>query len=475
MARPARLLPFLLACAAAWPAEFAAVRHTIRNAISQGKAASVALSVSRRGEILLQEAHGWADRKRRIPATAETPYSLASVTKPITATALMLLVQRGLVDLDRPINDYLGEAKLVARVGDAAQATVRRVAAHTAGLALHYHFFPLDENFPRPPMIDTIRRYGVIMSPPGRRPEYSNLGYGILEYVIEQVSGTSYGRFLQQELFAPLGMRNSSVPTDAPPPLAAVRYRDPDTPLPFYDFDHRGASAVYAGVRDLTRFAMMHLGQLDGPLDAKFIRAMRQPSDSGARRTYGIGWRLGRRLVSHSGAMAGVRTVLILVPDEAISVAVLANGQGDIALRVANELLQAVRPGLSLASATPRPARRPPRRLRGHWTGEVQTWAGSRPIELRFQRGRAQARLADQPFAPVSALRYRDGIISGVFPGDVRTPDASRKPHRLRFKLAWEGGRLQGAITAVTIPSSSLPNALSYWTQLSPQGAPRRP
>ncbi len=81
------------------------------------------------------EAFGWADRERRVVATPHTLYSLASISKPITATALMVLVERGVVDLDRPIDDYLGTATLTAHLGDARDATVRRIANHTVRLA----------------------------------------------------------------------------------------------------------------------------------------------------------------------------------------------------------------------------------------------------------------------------------------------------------------------------------------------------
>ncbi len=109
------------------------------------------MAVAHEGEIIWEEGFGWADRENRTPASEHTLYSLASISKPITATGLMLLVERGKVDLDKPIDDYLGEAKLRARVGDASEATVRRVANHTSGLPLHYQFFYEDEVVPAPP------------------------------------------------------------------------------------------------------------------------------------------------------------------------------------------------------------------------------------------------------------------------------------------------------------------------------------
>src|SRR5437588_5532254 len=132
--------------------DFGTVRELIRTRLVEQSLPSLAVAVAREGQIVWEEGFGWADRENRVPATEHTMYSLASISKPITATGLMLLVERGQIELDRPINDYLGDAKLTARVGDAVGATVRRVANHTSGLPLHYHFFYQDEPYRRPPM-----------------------------------------------------------------------------------------------------------------------------------------------------------------------------------------------------------------------------------------------------------------------------------------------------------------------------------
>src|SRR5579872_2497331 len=95
-----------------------------------GGVPSIAVAVARHGRVVWEQGFGWADRENRVAATEHTMYSLASISKPVTATGLMTLVQSGRIGLDRPINDYLGDAKLRAWIGDAQQATVRRVANH---------------------------------------------------------------------------------------------------------------------------------------------------------------------------------------------------------------------------------------------------------------------------------------------------------------------------------------------------------
>jgi CubicO group peptidase (beta-lactamase class C family) len=131
---------------------FDGVREYIHTRMVEDAVPSIAVAVAQDGEILWEEAFGWADREGLVAATPHTMYSLAPISKPITATGLMVLRERGLLELDRSVNDHLGDAKLTARVGSAEDATVRRVANHTSGLPLHCHFFYEDEPYTRPPI-----------------------------------------------------------------------------------------------------------------------------------------------------------------------------------------------------------------------------------------------------------------------------------------------------------------------------------
>jgi len=277
-------------------AQLEEVRAAIPGMLAEDGAASIAVAVARDGEIIWAEGFGWADRELRRPATEHTLYSLASISKPITATGLMVLVERGLIDLDRPIDDYLGAAKITARGSDASAATVRRVANHTAGLPLYFQFFYRDEDYPRPPMDETIRRYASLVSPPGETWRYSNLGYGMLDYIVERVSGTSFADFMRQEVFLPLDLTHMTV--DIGPGLehlAATRYTPAGVPLPFYGFDHPGASAVFSSVHDLARFGMFHLGQIQPDQHAVLSPAsraemLRPTAEIGGGLHYGVGW-----------------------------------------------------------------------------------------------------------------------------------------------------------------------------------------
>ena len=110
--------------------DFSAVVSQMQGQVAAG-VPSIAIAVAWHGKVIWEHAEGMSDKEGKIRATVHTPYSLASISKTITATALMKLVERKKVDLDQPVNRYLRTAKLSSPMWDVSQATVRRVANHT--------------------------------------------------------------------------------------------------------------------------------------------------------------------------------------------------------------------------------------------------------------------------------------------------------------------------------------------------------
>ncbi|MHC9086075.1 serine hydrolase domain-containing protein [Luteimonas sp. RIT-PG2_3] len=477
--------------AVATQAEFDALRARIRKELADNpQVPSITVAVARDGKIVWEEGFGWADRETRRAATPDTPYSMASISKPITATGLMTLVRDGKLDLDRPANDYLGEAKLVARVGDARDATVRRVANHTAGLPLHYQFFYVDEPVRRPPMEETLRRYGNLVTAPGEIYEYSNLGYGVLDDIIARVSGQSYIDYMRTQVFEPLGMTHSSV--DIAPQLqkiAATRYGFDGKPLPFYDFDHPGGSAVYASAHDLIRFAMFHLkNHLPDQkqiLDDATIDAMHKPTASEGKGPdaggYGVGFGFdlkgGHKVVSHTGSMGGVQTQMQLYPDANIAVVVLSNSGSRLPSKIADAIARQLLPNWpaeAAASNNSEPATpfAAPAALLGRWTGAVVTEAGDVPVELEFQAdGDVHARFGKQLETLVNNPRFEDGRFFGQVVSRVDTEDTLRHPSTTRLSMTLRGNVLNGSASSVNW-GTDLPqdpktrNAVSHWIEV---------
>lgn len=461
---------------------FDAVRARIRRQMTETAVPSIAVAVARDGKIVWEEGFGWADREKRIPATAHTMYSLASISKSITATGLMVLVRSGKIDLDKPVNDYLGDAKVRARAGDAAQATVRRVANHTAGLPLHYQFFYAGTPFRPPSMDDTILRFGNLMNEPGEQYGYSNLGYGILDHVIARVSGKTYADFMRTSVFFPLGLTRMSVHVG--PNLeefAATRYGPDAFPLPHYDFDHVGASAVWASAHDLVRFGMFHLkAHLEDQkaiLPDELIDAMqKQTATSGPQAGYGIGWELsersGYRVVAHSGGMPGVATTLRLVPSEKLAVAVLSNAMAGLPHLIADDILAAAVPGWKAVRTGGQAPYAPlPKELLGTWKGRVATYKADLPFTVRFiESGDVHAQIGRQLTMLWNDVRWDGARVHGRMPGDLGIEECARGPKTLEFALKLRGKTLSGPVSAMSPMGDPRPSgAVTQWVELTRQ------
>ncbi|MBL6852711.1 MAG: beta-lactamase family protein [Alphaproteobacteria bacterium] len=442
---------------------FDGVRESIRTMLVERRVPSVAVAVAQHGRILWEEGFGLADRERNIPATANTMYSLASISKPLTATALMTLVRAGKIDLDKPINDYLGTAKLTARVGDARDATIRRVADHSSGLPEYHQFFYYNEPWRRPSVDETIRRYGNLVAPPGEHFEYSNLGYGVLSDVISRVSGKSFADYMRDAVFRPLGMARTAVrPDPSPSDGQAIGYDDHGEPIPYYNTDHDGASAVYASAHDLVRFGMFslkaHLVDQTAVLPDSLIDAMQAPAvDQGDGTWYGLGWEIshasGYRIVSHDGGMPGVRTELRLVPAAGLAVVVLCNANDRIAPMVADEILAVMLPNYNVPSNPPKPQRPdfvPPPELVGIWKGKISTYSADLPLTLQVMAsGEVQVELGSQLKTLLNHPHISsDGYLVGAADGSLEIADAARRPYVLAFKLKLRGKTLSGAVKA---------------------------
>ena len=246
---------------------FKVVATTIERELANQGVAALSVAVAHHGDVIWEQGFGAADVRTGRRATPHTPFSLASISKPVTATGLAVLAERDCIDLDSPIERYLGGARLSAASPstDVSGATVRRVANHTAGLPLHYQFFFEDEDAERPPFAETVRLYAKLATPPGSHYQYSNLGYGLLDDILARRGGHgSYARFMDREIFGPLGLRNTAVDFGEGERLkaqAAVRYTAEGEPIPFYGFDHPGGSAVWSSAHDLLQFALFHLGR----------------------------------------------------------------------------------------------------------------------------------------------------------------------------------------------------------------------
>jgi CubicO group peptidase (beta-lactamase class C family) len=472
--------------------QFEPVRQRIAKALTDTNVPSIAVAVAREGMIVWEQGFGWADRENRVPASEHTLYSLASISKPITATGLMVLKERGKLDLDKPANDYLGDVKLRVRVGDPAEATLRRVANHTAGLPLHYQFFYADESYRAPARDETIRRYGNLVTAPGERFQYSNLGYGVLDYVIERAGGRKFADVMREEVFLPLGMTHTSV--DVGPglePHQAIRYTPEGRRIPFYDFDHPGASAVFASAHDLVRFAMFHMKEhladqrpilSDAAIDEMQVATAHSPGGGG----YGVGWGVndanrGYHSIQHSGGMPGVSTLCSFVPSQRVAVVVLCNTGSPLVGYLNDMIYKIVLPerkaegGSSTKGSPDSASNEPPPRsqLLGRWKGSLSTYKNDVPLVLSIKAlDDARVKLGKQLETLLSDATYSGGYLRGRFAGEIDYDDARGRGYQLQLELKLRDGVLNGPLIVTTLPDGRGSSATSHWVNLKRESGP---
>ncbi|MEU6646249.1 serine hydrolase domain-containing protein [Saccharomonospora sp. NPDC046836] len=297
---------------------------------------------------------GYGDAGDGRPVTARTRFLAASLSKSLTATAVLRLVDDGAVALDAPVRRYLPEFTTAAPAA-ADRITVRHLLNQTSGLA--DTGFP-EMTLPQPDSIAqrvTSLRDAEPVSSPGSQFHYFNPNYAVLARIVEVVSGRPFAEALDSQVLTPLGMRDStSVVTTAElpsraPGLArghvvavgtAITHDEPAGYL-------AGSGGVVTTAGDLGRFLQMQLsgGTLDGVrvVSAGAVTTMHTPPPS-VPGGYAMGWFAHQGLLEHNGVLTGFYAEQALLPSADLGVAVLANsyhsltGVQGLARRIANVL-----------------------------------------------------------------------------------------------------------------------------------------
>jgi CubicO group peptidase (beta-lactamase class C family) len=488
------LIALTAVAASAETPDFTALEQRVQREIDGGTLPSLAIAVTQDGRIVYSRAFGRADLAQQRPASTHTAYALASATKPITATAVLQLAERGKLDLAAPASRYLRPWRLKRPVRDWPEPRVDQLLDHTAGLATYAQIHYGDDITRAPAFARSVERYGVLVQPPGRVAEYSNLGYGLLGHIVEQRSGRRFGDYLERNVFEPLGMKDAFV--DAPASAdadVATPYDAQNQALSKLHNDTPGAGNVYASAEDLIRFAQFHLdpaGAKASVLSPESVRRMQQKSDPQALHHYyagayyGLGWYVrpddgGQRLVWHEGGMPGASTIIKLLPERRIGVVVLANKTevNAITQAAADDALRAVLPGYA-PGALDATANYVPyadqATFRGRWRGSITVDGKALPCEVEFGAdGRATITFAIKP----GSSEHERGEFRGIVYGDsfvgavpLKLPiaaQAGRENPLLLVKLLRTGDVLQGSLVAYASPAR-LEFLLPFAVRLAP-------
>ncbi len=306
-------------------------------ALARGDAAGAVVVVVKDGKVLTQRGFGYADVGTRRPVDPETTlFRQASVSKLITWTAVMQLVEQGKIDLDRDINAYL-DFRIPAFAGK--PVTMRNLMTHTGGFDEVQRGLNSYDPKKIPSLGDALKRQVPHrIFAPGTTPAYSNYGTSLAGYIVERVSGLSYNDYVERHIFAPAGMTRSTfrqpLPVALRPLMASGYMLGSGKPGRFELSSLAPSGAMTASGADMGRFMLAHLadgGALMKPATAaqmhNTILRLIPPLNGMALGFYEQNIN-GRRALSHAGDSLNFHSQLWIFPEEKVGIYMSMNAAG---------------------------------------------------------------------------------------------------------------------------------------------------
>lgn len=308
------------------------------------------------GELAYTGAFGVKNKVTGAPMTLDAVFHSASVSKPFAATAVMHLVERGKLDLDKPVVTYLPYFKLGS--GDYHNITIREILTHRSGMP-DVEDYQWDQ-----PQLDKGAAERFVRSianekpigPRGGQYDYSNMAFDVLADVIYKVSGQPYEDYLKQHILIPAGMKNSTfyypeVPKrQATSPHETEKMKISVRKVYPYNRRHAPSSTLNTTALDLAAWGILNLnrGTINGkrllkPESYRELFKAQAPANGDAK--VGLSWFLydfeGHQMIGHSGGDPGYRSQFAMIPDKGIAVALLCNSDNIYTEDIRNTLLEA--------------------------------------------------------------------------------------------------------------------------------------
>lgn len=305
--------------------------------------AGAVVAVVKDGELFFAKGYGSADIENGTPVDPErTGFSLGSLSKLVTWTAVMQLVEQGKLDLNADINTYLKDTQIPATFPE--PITLADLMTHTAGFEeLATGRFPLEIESVLPLDANIAERMPARVRPPGTTLGYSNYGASLAGFIIEEVSGMPYEQYIEDNIFEPLGMTRSTFLQPPPAALAddlAVGYM-------YTQGDYRPrqewmqgspAGALSSTAADMARFMIVHLqdGRYEEARILQESTAQEMHRLQFSKHPKADGWTYGfkatevngERIIWHSGSIGVFRSSMILLPERDLGLFVSFNGAG---------------------------------------------------------------------------------------------------------------------------------------------------
>ena len=310
-------------------------------AVLQVDGFSGTILIARDGKPILSRGYGMANIELNVPNTPETIFRLGSVTKQFTSMSIMMLQQSGKLSVGDPICKFFTDCPEVWN-----PITIRNLLTHTSGITNYTGFADFAKTtimpITTPAMVDRLKKEPLEFTP-GEKMAYSNSGYFLLGAIVEKASGKTYADFLQENIFTPLGMKQ----TGYDDPLRIIMNRAAG-------YQKQAGKIINASYMDMSvPYAAGSLYSTTGDLliwdqalyteklvSKKSLAEIFTPwkGEAGYAYGWGIAKKFGRREISHGGGIYGFATQIARYPDDRVTVVVLSNIQAAPAGQIAGNL-----------------------------------------------------------------------------------------------------------------------------------------
>lgn len=302
-----------------------------------------AVAIIRGGEVVWTGAYGLADREVGRPMTADAVFHTGSISKSVSSWGAMRLVEQGQVGLDDDLVGLLREVLPGAELPDGHPITLRKVLSHTAGAGLGPIGFEYAPDGPVPSLRTALVRDLAFVRVPGTAFGYSNVGFDLVELLIEEVSGRPFAAYMEDEVVRPLGMDGASFAwREADRPRVPAGHDLRGTPVAPYVYATKASGGLFATVGDVARFVAASVSTDRRPatdvLTGTGVEMLHEPVASiggvfgVVADAYALGHFVetlpdGRRAVWHGGQGNGWMTHFHAVPEAGDGIVILTNSQ----------------------------------------------------------------------------------------------------------------------------------------------------
>lgn len=344
------------------------VRYTLAERMAHYKVPGVSIAVVDSGRVVWARGFGVKEAGTTDSVTITTLFQAASISKPVTATGMLRLVQEGKLSLDAPVNDFLTSWKLPDNAFQATEkVTLRRIASHHAGLTVHgFPGYAVTDSIPTVPQVldgsaPANTKAVRVDTTPGAIVRYSGGGTTIEQLVMGDVTGEAFPALMKRLVLDPFGMRESSFDQPLPPERraqAAAGHTSRGVMVEgrWHVYPEMAAAGLWTTPSDLMTWAMgiaaARAGTSNPVLSKETATLMLTPQNSG----FGIGPQVrgsgAAETFGHGGANEGFRAQVTYFPELGKGAAVMTNGDGGSAL--AQEILLALAAEYQWADFAPR-------------------------------------------------------------------------------------------------------------------------